>query len=261
MQQNIHDILAKYFSGHATSEEEQLVRSWVEQSEDNRAEFNLLEKLWNASGEETAIVFDTQKAWQAVDARIQSGAQQVTRKGLIRRMVAIAAAAAIILLAGLWWLNTDHVVMQTVVASEGVNEIRLEDGSIVYLRGGAELQYPTSFGKNERNVTLKGEAFFDIARDESKPFSIIAADAKVAVLGTSFLVNTKNNHVELVVKTGRVEFGGASDTSNKMIVMANERALLRNGQLDKEINTDPNFNAWQTRRIIFDNTPLSKVVA
>lgn len=257
----IHDLLAKYFSGQTTPEEEQLISSWMEQSEENRAEVNLLEKLWKSSGEQPVIAFDTQKAWLAVNAKIQAGERPAAKRGLVRRIAGIAAAAAVILIAGIWWLNKNNTSLQVVTASAATEQIMLEDGSKVYLRKGSQLEYPGDFANNARNVRLKGEGFFEITRDEARPFTITAEDAQVRVLGTSFLVNTKHGQVELIVQTGKVQFSALNDTLNALVLVANERALLQNGQLAKTLNTDPNFNAWQTKQLIFNNTSLDQVAA
>ncbi|HYF29561.1 MAG TPA: FecR domain-containing protein [Chitinophagaceae bacterium] len=259
MTDEMHNLLGKYFSGQATAAEEAIVQQWAAASEENRADFGLLEKLWHKSGDHEPIVFDTEKAWQAVNAKIRAGKAPVRSMRQYSKMIAVAAS--IVLLLGVWWLYNNMYGSQTVAADVAVQEVLLRDGSRVYLRKGAKLEYPRRFNKGRREVSLTGEAFFEVTPDPASPFSINAAGARVEVVGTSFIVNTNGNRVELVVKTGRVNFGNAGNMDGKIQVSAGERALLAGNELTKELNRDENFNAWQTRRLVFNNTPLPQVIA
>jgi transmembrane sensor len=263
MSEEMHILLGRFFSGEATEAEKTAVREWRLASSENEIEFALLEKMWNNSGEPAAISFDTEAAWKKVDASITSN----VRKGRIIKMparrVLIGVAATVILLLGLWWIVGKNAGnnMERVVADIDVASVHLDDGSIIYLRKGAVLEFPDKFEKGRRKVSLKGEAFFEVTHDPSNPFVIDAETTEIKVIGTSFTVSTSKDSVELIVKTGRVNFTPSADTRKKMMVIAGERAVCAGTSISKEVNTDPNFNAWQTKKLVFQRTPLSHVVA
>ena len=260
MNEDMHSLLGRYFSGEATAEEKYAVKQWVQASRENEAEFTALEQLWNRSGAEETIAFDTEKAWQKVNQRIQQPVQQQGKVvNLFKKRIAIAVAASLVLVAAVWWLIGRNDDTETLIADAGTKEVVLEDGTKVYLRKGATLNWPRHFAKDSRQVTLTGEAFFDVTPDPSKPFMITADEAMVKVVGTSFTVNANAGKVELVVKTGRVQFGPLNDTTKKVLVEPGEKAVFEAGKLEKESNTNVNFNAWQTRHIVFENTPLPEV--
>jgi ferric-dicitrate binding protein FerR (iron transport regulator) len=193
-----------------------------------------------------------------VDAAINAKAPgKVVR--LFPRRAAIGVAAALIVLLGLWWLAGSNFNTITVYADTAVKEVRLQDGSEVFLRKGATLKYPARFDEKSREVSLTGEAFFEVTHDAAKPFRIQAAQAAVEVVGTSFSVNANNDKVELIVKTGRVKFGAANKNAEIIFVSAGERALFAQNSLHKELNHDDNFNAWQSKQLVFSNTPLPEV--
>jgi ferric-dicitrate binding protein FerR (iron transport regulator) len=174
----------------------------------------------------------------------------------------ITAAAGILLLALLLpRLINSRNDSRTEIADTDVKTIQLEDGSKVYLRKGSTLQYPAVFAGDTRRVTLTGEAFFEVAPDATKPFIIKAAGTEVQVVGTSFSVNTANDKVELIVKTGRVNFSPAGDAAKKILVVAGERAVYANSSMTKLANADNNFNAWQSKQLVFTSTPLDQVAA
>jgi transmembrane sensor len=170
------------------------------------------------------------------------------------------AAVLLLLIAGNWWLQQRASRLETVTADIAVKDILLDDGSHVYLRKGSVLRYPRHFEAKKRRVELTGEAFFDIAKNPAKPFEITASSTTVTVLGTSFLVNTNNSGVEVMVKTGRVRFAPVQDTAAGATLEPGEKALYENNRVTKQKNTDINFNSWQTGKIDFINTPMQEVI-
>jgi transmembrane sensor len=259
MTDEMHSLLGKYFSGQATAGEIQLVQQWVAASEQNRSDFDLLEKLWHQSGEQQTIQFDTNKAWKTVDERIRASKTPVRRMKPYSR--AIAVAASLVLVFGMWWIFNSTFTNRKILADVAVKEVTLEDGSKVYLRKGSSLEYKRSFNKERREVSLAGQAFFEVTHDPSKPFVISAAQTKVEVVGTSFSVNTLDDKVELIVKTGKVKFGAATNLQQSILVTAGERALFAENHINKEQNRDENFDAWQTGQLQFNQTPLPQVLA
>lgn len=89
------------------------------------------------------------------------------------------------------------------------NDIRLltlPDSTRVWLNQNSEIYYPSGFSKNERTITLKGEAFFEVKRDPKRPFVIRSGSIKTTVLGTSFNIKAYDNKDPQVnVRTGKVK--------------------------------------------------------
>lgn len=263
MSDEMYSLLAKYFSGQATTEEQLTVKNWINASEENRNEFETAKRLWQEADKAETLTYDTEAAWQKVKTVIdQSPVQHKGRviKMITKRMVAAVAAAVLLFVAGYWWLNQNSNKYTTITADTAIKEVVLEDGSHVYLRKDGKLTYPKKFSGNKRNVELDGEAFFDIAKDPEKPFDIKAAATSVTVLGTSFTVNTGNDQVEVIVKTGLVKFASLQDTTLNEKLAPGERAVFSNNKLVKGINTDENYNSWQTDVITFRNAPMQEVI-
>ena len=258
MPETLHDILARYFSGEASPEDEQVIEGWLAEDEQNRRDFALLKEMWTLSGETEPQTFDTNAAWKNVEQKI-SGKR--SGKLIAFPLKKFAVAASILVIVGMIWVYNEYYSGRTIYASADARRVDLKDGSTVYLRKGSTLAYSKDYNRNTRSVTLTGEAFFDVEPDASRPFIITASNSRVQVLGTSFNVDASRSDIELVVKTGRVSFGPAADTTNRMIVVANEKAVLSGSKITKEQNTDPNFNAWQTRTLVFNNTTLPEVTA
>lgn len=89
---------------------------------------------------------------------------------------------------------------------QDIRLLRLPDGTRVWVNQNTEIEYPKQFAGNMRTVTLKGEAFFEVAKDSSKPFIITSGVIKTTVLGTSFNIKAYGESTpEVRVRTGKVK--------------------------------------------------------
>lgn len=155
------------------------------------------------------------------------------------------AAASVILISLAFLISRysfpqkDAVVKNTVkdsvsavqFANNGQNrkEVQLPDGSSVTLESGAVLTLSPDFDNNtDRAVSLEGEAFFDVAKDSTRPFYVMADKLKVSVLGTSFNVRSQKNSNKMIdVVTGIVKVTYlADDKTQEQVVYRNQRAYV-----------------------------------
>jgi transmembrane sensor len=141
--------------------------------------------------------------------------------------------------------------------------LRLSDGSLVKLNSDTKISFPKAFGQAVRTVSLEGEAFFNVERDESKPFVISVGDLKVKVLGTSF--NVKNyedeNEVEITVRSGRVSVNLNSDSTSPIILIKDQK-LIYNKATEAFRITDVDAvqeSSWVNGSLQFNNTPMLSV--
>ena len=143
-------------------------------------------------------------------------------------------------------------------------QIRLPDGTSVHLNAGSQLIYPDKFD-DERKVHLKGEAFFEVTRDTSRPFVISSGDIETTVLGTSFNVRAfqNSNEIQVAVATGRVEVSKKSKEPKKesLILKPNEMAVFN--KEDKSIRKQ-NFKeievfGWKDGILYFQNADFNGV--
>jgi transmembrane sensor len=165
--------------------------------------------------------WDVDRAWSTMRTRMRADGSAparvlpMRRRALVRAVGRIAAVA----LVGAGLVATARVLVPRVMvarrpavaeARTGVGErreVRLADGTRVTLAPGSRLRWPDELGANgARDVTLEGEAFFVVAHDASRPFSVHAGGAVARVLGTEFDVRARDRVVQVVVATGRVQF-------------------------------------------------------
>jgi ferric-dicitrate binding protein FerR (iron transport regulator) len=175
----------------------------------------------------------------------------------------IAAAALILLCLGAvaLYLNNAGLFSREILLATGNDEknvmLDLPDGSTIYLNRNSEVTYKANFGKAGRNVKLNGEAFFEIAPDREKPFTIDAGKAKVKVIGTSFNVITNNDNlaVEVFVNTGQVMLSDITGNQN-LVLDPGYIGTMDSKVSEKKLNENPNYMAWKTGRLVYTGQRL-----
>lgn len=135
----------------------------------------------------------------------------------------------------------------------------LEDGSIVYLSESASLEFPNRFAEDKREVALSGDAYFDISRDQKKPFIIDTKDATIQVLGTAFDVKSRDKgSFSISVKHGEVKVT-AKKGGQYVFVKAGQTAMLQADNLRTVQTSDAEHFAKYFNSIHFKDQRLEDI--
>jgi transmembrane sensor len=180
---------------------------------------------------------------------------------------ALAAGAAIVVIGTLRLAPpAEPVPQREVVTVRGEQRsLALEDGSVMQVNTDSAVSY--AFSATERRVELqRGEAFFDVKRDPSRPFIVKAGASEVQVVGTQFSVRRAADRTDVVVTEGRVNVvpnaGFLASLMPKVELTPGHRLrLARDNQLKVSAVDAAQATAWRTGSIAFDNTSLEEVVA
>ncbi|MBN1158811.1 MAG: FecR domain-containing protein [Bacteroidales bacterium] len=272
-------LLARHFAGETMAEEETEISEWLREP-DHYTLYNQIKSDWNML-ENMKTQFNTEQAWTKIHKRItQEGQVDRTVSGSSQQpvlwklrpsgtLIRIAASVLIILTAGfVLYMAGIFPVMKSgnidvvTLANEEIKTVLLPDGSQVFLNSGTTLTYPRLFKNETREVSLQGEAFFDVAADASDPFVIRADGALVKAVGTSFNVYARENeqHVDVFVESGRVELIEADNTDNHIMLESGYIGTLTQNEVNSRKSGDKNCIAWKTKQMVFYNTPLSEVL-
>ena len=263
MEERIHILIAKKLTGEASAEELRELDTWAANG-DNRAALRDTERLWRDSDSLLAgPKFDKGAAWEKISAGINntSTIQSKGRTIVFPAWTRTAMAAAAVLVIGLFVIiGVNKTGNVTVIADAGDKQVTLPDNSTITLKQGAILAYHKSFNEEDRNITLQGEAFFDVARNEQMPFIINAGDVSVQVLGTSFYVKS-GKAAYVAVVTGKVQVTAIKNTTNKLILTPGETGQLENGKLMEDATDIYDLMYWKTGNLNFADVPLAEVAA
>lgn len=269
------ELAAKYLSGDISSAERRELMEWIAESDANQAFFDEMIHLWSLTGEaDRPFVADTRTAWNKVAARIESPGGQTAQASdtpeakirtlsIKRDFLRIAAVLLPLIAVAAWlWLQPGTPEQRLIVSEETTREITLPDGSRVTLNANSQLSYQEDF--SERRVSLTGEAFFDVARDTLRPFEIFTGETVTRVLGTSFNVRAypDEDKVEVMVRTGRVEFREEEDDNDRIVLSADQAAVFKKEEkiVQETTSLGTNATAWMKKEIELNNEPLEKAL-
>lgn len=257
---NIQEIVLRQLNGEASLEEAKVLQQWLKESAANQNEFDMLTKLWMDSDAAALRSFDTEAAWQKVNARITENSPKVV--SMFPWKKALAVAASVVLVVGAFYIYNQSlkIYWQETIAQTSHKNLKLPDGSIVTLRKGSKLLLPDNFGKSSRQVKLKGEAYFQVNHDDQNPFSVSTDKSFIQDIGTSFLVQSNDSIEQVTVMEGKVSFASNIKNGKEIILEAGEAAILKDQKPEKKIEQSSNLLAWKTSSLVFDNTPLIQVV-
>jgi len=224
---DIRKQFIRYLAGESSPEEaEQLLRYIQSGQEREFIEFLIGEHLDHPVAQQLANDTDVQNRLQQTHERLRQLIDPVEEPKIVRlqwlRIAAVAASVTLLLAAG-WlyrsnihdWLNPVRMAQLTTHKGER-KQITLADGTQIWLSPASTLDYPQTFNRDTRDVTLNGSAFFEVAKDSKHPFSVHTGKITTQVLGTSFQVDAYGDQPEIAVTllTGKVLLASGSDTTH-----------------------------------------------
>lgn len=140
-------------------------------------------------------------------------------------------------------------------------DVKLSDGSRIRLNANTKISYPEKFGDDKRELTLDGEAYFEIARDTQRPFIVHTAHASTRVLGTSFnvLAGTESTAVTLV--EGKVNVSLPNGASTTLTPNLQATISRESKQIDTREVDVTKFTGWKDNTLDFDNITVKEAFA
>lgn len=269
------EFLIKYLMRQTSEVENKQVENWLEISQKNQVYLNEL-RGWFEKDAPQIHLTDQEIAqdWQKVKARAKTPPQEAeksthkTRKMARWWITRVAAVLVIGLAIGLIYTNLSNKgqgsqrLITTNAQKLSKRALELADGSKVWLNAGSRLHYPEKFSQNQRLVRLEGEGFFEIKRDESRPFKVQTKALQVTVLGTSFNIRQQGNtSTQVTVNTGKVAVA-TQDQKQRVELVRGERSdfNLQSKQLTKQTNQDLNYLAWKTNTLVFKKATMEQIV-
>ncbi len=272
-------LIIKYLQGDATEAEQKQVEDYIAKSEKNKQLFESYRGLLFLT-QKKKVEYNADQAWEKVQRRILANKEEViagktilmnsAKNRSLVKYAATAAAAVLAIVFGLVALFQDNdISMKKYTSGLTVSSPKtLPDGSDVVLNANSRINFPEVFSNDVREVSIFGEAFFEVSPDPDKPFIIHASGLDIKVLGTSFNVEAYpgNDYVKVTVNTGKVLVypsatpAGREEAVGKLLT-AGEIATYshKSGLLFKGVNDDLNVLSWKTGILTFKEARLADV--
>ena len=194
--------------------------------------------------------FDSSHAWKKLSYNVKPAAVRLN-------WMKIAIAASVVFLLGVLVIiqfSDDHNIYQ----SEGaLRHMVLSDGSDIILEEGSLLSVSSHFNKKNRNVGIKGKAYFNVAANIETPFIISAGEYKVRVIGTEFYISAEENHVIINLLEGKIS---VEDKNGEITLIESGQSLVLSGENRMlKTNADDIANHFNAD-IKFDNISLNDAI-
>lgn len=267
-------IIERYISGIADEKETCYIEALFSQGQGNFSLRNFIEKDWETEFEQPLTSNTELNSLLDRVHHIIRNKENDRRKLLVNRLVRVYSRVAAILLLPLivagtllsGYFSKSEIVPAVQYSSSMIHSpygarvsFSLPDGTVGWLNSGSTLTYTIPFNEN-RNITLQGEAWFDVVHNEKSPFEISVGNSKVKVLGTSFNVSAYpgESYIEVVLQHGKVEFYPGNSTQ-KIAMNPYEKLILKEGNIDVSLTDPSKYKAWTDGKLVFRGDNMAEV--
>lgn len=262
--------LLKYLKGETDQQEARLIEAWASESEENESTLLSLAKI-HSLGQlaRTYTEREVEDAWKSTC--VKAGVSSRAKKPLKSQWVfwSMAAAIALLLAVNLSLVLrkpeacTDKAIILTSQQGKFV-KYTLPDSTVVTLNHNSSLEFPLAFNGDERRVKLNGEGYFDVARDEEKPFIVeTGKEIQIKVLGTEFNLQSfsSDDIVQVALISGSVEISrnGVEDFSYIMHPLERFTCNVSDWEMKVETLSGITGVEWMSNKLVFMDTTLKEV--
>lgn len=263
--------ILSYLNDMAGQMDSDYVRSVFSTGEDNESLKHFIENDWNE------FMRNEPDAEAAPGPLLDNIHHQIRinefkrSKSLIRRISGFYARVAAIILIPLL-AGTGILLYRGMVRDAGQPSVAsiyappgsrvafsLPDGTKGMLNSGSTLEYSLPFS-GKRDVTLSGEAWFEVTHDEKHPFSVDAGNLDLTVLGTAFNVSAypDENYTEVVLENGSIMVN-SDRYAEGMVMMPSERFVFQNGKASRSLTDPDKHSSWTEGKLVFRSDSMSEV--
>lgn len=269
-QQNIPwDAISSRLKSEANEDQLRQIQEWLDLSPDHPVILAEILNTWSVTKNKTEFYQpDLSVNWQKLMNKINYQPQKTATHKIYLRWAAAAALLVMVFLAGMglgdgFFKPTAKISYTRIIAPEGnKTQIVLPDSTYVWLNSGSELQYSSEYTAQNRQVSMKGECFFDVVKDAAHPFVVRGSKFQVKVFGTRFNVNEDNTNdlADVTLVSGKVQ---VLSLNNQPISELNpgQQLVCNQGEyhLQKAENME-SLTAWLNNMLIFENQPFEDVI-
>lgn len=271
---HIDILIGKTISGNAIPEEIQELEKWKSTADEIRRQFEKSKMTWEKGDNfisDTALQQDKSKLETEYNKYLSAKIKKILRQSFIYKIAAVLAFPVALALGWLLFGELEKPVQfaeqfYEISSPKGyVSKVKLPDGTEVWINTNSTIVYDAaSFNTNNREIQLKGEAYFEVASNQKIPFTVNTPHANVTVTGTAFNVNAypTSRLFETVLVEGKITLQLKSGSKESLHVEPNQRVVFNsiNKKLDIQQVEAEIFTAWRNGEIIFKDATLADLV-
>jgi transmembrane sensor len=214
---DIESLIIASLTQKISADDKKLLDQWLKESPENLEQFEIIKKVWQERSQDRKFINDNEvleRIWNK--AHHTDYAPQKVKAFNLSLFMKIAATLLILFAATYLFINkTKNSIDSSVVEANLIikgnpagqkSRITLSDGSIVWLNSASSISFLEKFPPDARNITLEGEAFFEVTQDTLRPFVVTTGNVSTTALGTSFNINAFDaENIKIALITGKVK--------------------------------------------------------
>lgn len=246
--------IVNYLSGELSNNETEILNRWLEKSEIHKLIFDQFSDIWKASSHNyLSKQIDAEKAWK--DLQIQINIQDKNTSKIVWNEIFRIAAVFVIALfmggLGYYFIDqkkgtiADPLFVEYVSPLGSRSSVILADGSKVWLNAGSTLKYKNTYGINNRDLQLTGEAFFEVEKNKELPFVVKTSEIDIIALGTKFNVKAycEEKTIETTLIEGSVKLESTTvNLQENILLKPNDKAVFTKSKQSIELTSQQNQN-------------------
>lgn len=293
-------LISRKLNGEATPEELAILDNITEKDKSLKANYESLQDIWPLTIpqiEQTQLYTNAEKIIAKANLKLEEFYPELEAKKsfIVRHKNWMIAASLISILVVIFQLANKPIVAGATSSVESKEVIEtplgqksksvLPDGTVVWLNAGSKLEMDNNFGKAFREISLVGEAYFEVAKNKAIPFIIHTNSIDIKVTGTAFNVKAypKDLNTETSLIHGSIEVTIKNEKRDKVFMQANDKLIvsnkllfsnsssvtkpskITNSYIIQKINIDSivitsNEIQWIENKLIFDDEKLSEIL-
>ncbi|WP_192349416.1 FecR family protein [Algoriphagus sp. Y33] len=268
--------IIKFLKGTASPQDEYEVREWL-MLPGSRKEFDaLIENYWKKASPSTSDEVDYDRMLRDIHKRMRDPSQDIRADKSVFIYKSLRVAASLFLFMFCSYVlfesfsnrntrTSDQVQRTITTKTTGPGEkltLVMADKTRIIVNSGSEISFYSDYGVSDRVINIKGEAYFDVVSDSSKPFKVITEEVTTTALGTEFNVYSRNNDYRIALVEGKVavdKVGNQVELTPGLMALWSPKGKASDdfsvGSFEAERVT-----AWKEGNLIFERKPFGDVL-
>lgn len=261
-----------FFSGKLGEESKSVLENWLQESNANKLLFDELSDIWRSVGFTKDIdLIDVEKAWNEIQVVLFNKRESTYH--LRNKCLSFAAIFFLVFLLsgiGYYFISREFrslsgpLPVEYTTQKGSLSVVTMPDGTLIWLNGDTRLFHSNTYGSDNREVKLIGEAYFEVKTDTLLPFKVVTDDISIYVHGTKFMVTSYPNDtlVQTFLEQGSIELE-VKQSGKKYSLVPGEDATYERQSKELKIGKfeNPSIASWRYGQISFYNKPLSEIAA
>lgn len=258
------ELIVKFLMGQCTEDELHKVKAWLDESDTNARELFRIEEIYHL-GKRNGFLEEkkTEKAERHLFKKLNAERTQQHKTRRIYSWMRYAAMfISVFLLGGFAYLvyqaNNPSEALLAVTTKNEIKELKLPDGTKVWLNKYTTLKYPHEFSEKGRKVYLEGEGYFEVTKSPDKPFIVQSEAMQVRVLGTVFNLKSDKAKMSAVATLLRGEIEVKGNHEEGMIILAPGQKAELNGITRRLVvkQVDTGIENWHNNQFVFEKADI-----